>query len=103
MSLTVPVLKDEDKQRPIPSLWRNTFSEIVEAFKEGDFCLERGVAGVRPISATKAARISSNIKSYGAQLTSLPEEAWNTSMCQWMQGYWDVLVDLLQGATVVKE
>jgi hypothetical protein len=24
----------------------------------------------------------------------LPEETWKTSACQWMRGYWDVLVDL---------
>lgn len=35
-----------------------------------------------------------NVDAYGARLASLPEEAWNTSVCQWMVGYWDVLVDL---------
>jgi len=94
MSETVLVLKDKDKQRPIPLVWRGVFSDVVEAFKEGDFILGRGVAGVRPISADNARRIGGNIRSYGAQLTSLPEAAWQTSVCQWMQGYWDVLVDL---------
>jgi len=84
MSETVPVLKDEHNQRPVPSAWRSTFSAIVEALKEEDFSLARRVVGVRQISAENAARIAGNIKSYG---TSLPEEAWKTSACQWMRGY----------------
>lgn len=90
----VPVVKDEENQRPVPSIWRNTFSDIVEAFKEGDFVLERGVVGVRPISMDDAGRIAGNIQTYGYRLTSLSEEAWQTSTCQWMRSYWDVLVDL---------
>ncbi len=94
MSETVPVLKDERNQSPVPSAWRSTFSDIVEALKDGDFGVARSVVGVRPISTENAARIAGNIKGYGAQLTSLPEETWQTSACQWMRGYWDVLVDL---------
>ncbi len=94
MNETVPVLKDENNQRPVPSIWRSTFHDIVEALKEGDFSVERRVAGVRPISTENAAKIAGNIKNYGGRLISLPEECWQTSACQWMQGYWDVLVDL---------
>jgi hypothetical protein len=94
MSDTVLVSKDEVRQGPVPSLWRSTLSDIVEAFKEGDFGLKRGVLGVRPISTEDARRIALGIKSYGAQLASLPAETWQTSACQWMRGYWDVLVDL---------
>jgi hypothetical protein len=94
MSQEVPVSKDEDHQIPIPSEWRGTLAEVVEAFKEGDFGLKRGVAGVRSISAEKAAGIANNIRGYGARLTSLPEETWQSSACQWMRGHWDILVDL---------
>ena len=94
MSETVPVFKDEDNQRPIPSEWRRIFHDVVEAFKEGDFGLKRGVAGVRPISVEQAASIAANINEYGAHLATLPEESWQTSACQWVRGYWDVLVDL---------
>jgi hypothetical protein len=94
MSEYVPVLKDENNQSLIPTVWRQTFVEIVEGLKVGDFDLVRHVRGVRPISAEDAARISGNIKRYGARLASLPVEAWQTSTCQWMIGYWDALVDL---------
>lgn len=94
MSETVAVLKDERNQSLVPSVWRNTFSNIVEALKDGDFDAVRNVVGVRPISSEEAVRIAENIKGHGARLTSLPDATWETSACQWMRGYWDVLVDL---------
>jgi hypothetical protein len=94
MSEYVPVLKDENNQSLIPTAWRETFVEIVEGLKVGDFDLVRHVRGVRPISVEDAARITGNIKCYGARLASLPVETWQTSTCQWMIGYWDALIDL---------
>lgn len=94
MSDLISVLKDGHGQQPVPSVWRNTLSEIVEAFKEGDLALARGVAGVRPISAEDAEGIAGNIRDYGAHLISLPEETWLTSVCQWLGKHWDVMVDL---------
>jgi hypothetical protein len=49
MRIMVPVSKDENSQKPVPTEWRNTLSQIVEAIKEGDFSIERDVARVRPI------------------------------------------------------
>ena len=94
MSETVPVLKDERNQSLVPSAWRGTLSNIVDALKDGDVGGLRNLARVRPVSSLDAARITKNIESYGAKLTSLPDAAWQTSVCQWMRGYWDVLVDL---------
>lgn len=94
MNEIIPISKDEHNQGPIPTAWRRVFVDIVEGLKEGDFDRVRRVEGIRPISAKVATRIVDNIKRYGAQLTSLPEETWQTSACQWMIGYWDALVDL---------
>ncbi len=94
MTESVAILKDENEERPIPTLWRNTLAEIVEAFKNGDFKLECGVAGVQPISDEEATRIAGNIDAYGNQLTSLPDDSWRTSVHRWMREYWEVLVDL---------
>jgi len=94
MSQSVTILKDENNQTPVPLEWRGTFSEIVIAFVEDDFKLTRQVTGVRSISEDDAKRIEENIRSYGATLTKLPEATWNTSVCQWMHCYWDVLIDL---------
>jgi hypothetical protein len=90
----VPVAKDEDRQVPVPGIWRPTLAAIVEAFREGDFELARGIPEVSPISPEDADAISENIEGYGATLTALPDDSWRTSVCQWMDGYWHVLVDL---------
>lgn len=94
MSSPISVLKDAHRQMPVPFVWRSTLSRIADAFGQGDFGLDRGIVGVRPISTKDSTRIASNIERYGARLTSLPEQTWETSACQWMGEYWDVLVDL---------
>lgn len=93
MSDTVLVLKDENNQTAVPYIWRNTFCDIVEALKKQDFKIER-IPGVRPLSAKDVVRIAGNIQSYGAHLATLPDETWQTSVCQWMRGHWAVLIDL---------
>lgn len=94
VSSSVPVVKDENGQQPIPTAWRDTIYAITDAFKEGDFDLKRGIAHVRPIAAETASQIDDSVKEYGAHLTSLSVLTWQTSACQWMRGYWDVLIDL---------
>ena len=94
MSDPFPVLKDEEDEQPVPTLWRTTFHDIVEAFVHRDFTLERGVEGVAPISREEGKRVSDYIGDYGCSLISLPQEAWDTSVSRWLEGYWEVLVDL---------
>lgn len=91
---TVPVVKDEHRQRPVPSEWRETFRSVVEALRLGDLGLSAGVEHVAPINAALADHMAGNLRAYGGRLASLPEETWATSVCQWQAGYWDVLVDL---------
>ena len=93
MSAPVPILKDEEQQHPVPSLWRSKLWDIAEALKDGNFNL-RGLAGVDPLDDATAAGIARNIIDYGCQLTSLPDASWDTSVCQWQLQYWEVLVDL---------
>ena len=52
------------------------------------------VVGVGPISADTAKWIASNIEAYGEPLAPLDAQTWNRSICVWMEGYWDILVDL---------
>jgi len=94
MKALIGVIKDKNKERPVPSEWRTIFFKIVEAFKAGDFKLEKGIPNVRPLSDGEAQRIAGNIRSYGSELISLPEETWDTSVYIWMREYWEVLVDL---------
>lgn len=94
MSDFIPISKDEKDQQPIPTAWRATLLEIVEAFKDGDYILSRGVKGVRPVSQKRAKAMADNVSDYGARLVSLPEKAWQSSVSMWMLDYWEVLVDL---------
>jgi len=88
------VHKDAEGQKKIPAIWKETFIEIVDALKDGDYQLSRDIPNVSTLSEKVAIAIKGNVESYGMPLVSLPEETWNTSVCQWMVGYWDVLVDL---------
>lgn len=90
----VPVVKDPNTQSLIPTAWRGTLAAIVDALKEGDFQLARGILGVPALNPRAAQMIEENILDYGVHLISLPEETWNSSACQWMGSYWDLLVDL---------
>ena len=94
MISNIKVLKNEDREIPVPELWRDTFKNIIDAFIDNDFKLEIKIEGVSPITVDNAKLISNNIEEYNCQLVSLPESTWNSSICLWMNGYWQVLVDL---------
>ncbi len=61
-------LKDEEEQQPIPTAWRSTFRDIVNAFVQHDYRLTNGVEGVLPISAKTAKQIKEYIDDYGETL-----------------------------------
>lgn len=93
MSESVPVLKDAEQAHPVPSEWRPKLRAIAGALKDGNYGL-RGLADVDPLDGHAATQIARYIEDYGCTLTSLPEESWDTSVCQWQLDYWEVLVDL---------
>lgn len=93
MSHTVPVSK-ADGFLLVPSLWRKTIHDIVEAFRENDFILARSVSNVSPVSREEATRFAEYIEDYGDDLGELPDETWETSVCEWVRDFWDVTVDL---------
>lgn len=93
MSTLVPILKDKEREHPVPSVWRRTLQEIAVALMNGNFNLY-GLIDVEPLDDAEAARVSGNIKAYGCTLISLPSACWDTSVCMWQLDYWEVLVDL---------
>jgi hypothetical protein len=93
MSYQVPVSK-ADGFLPVPSLWRKTIHDIVEAFREQDFVLARSVPNVNPVSQREATRFAEYIEDYGDELDELPEATWETSICERVADFWDVWVDL---------
>ncbi len=86
-------MTDESEQRPIPTHWRQTFREVVAAFVAADYRL-REIPGVEPVSTETATQIQRYIRDYGATLTSLPDETWESSVCIWTGSHWDTLIDL---------
>ena len=94
MMHSVPVEKDEERERPVPSAWRGVFCQIVDRIISGDVSEIGEIPGVEPLSRSDADRIFANIFDYGESLVCLPDEAWISSVCQWQLEYWDVLVDL---------
>ena len=89
-----PAVKDLDAAHPIPGAWRPMLRAVVQRFVEGDYQLARGVPGVAPIDADTAAHIRAYIADYGATLQPLAEDTWQSSVAQWMETHWDILVDL---------
>ena len=90
-----PVRKDAEQELRVPSIWRGTLAEIVEAFRDGDYCLQRRIIpGVSKIDERTAEIIAGNIAYYPCVLASLPPETWKTSVYLWMEDYWEVIVDL---------
>ena len=88
------IVKVEEEELPIPTIWRQTFIDIVEAFKQGDFRLKNSIESVHPLTECEAERIERNIADYGDVLESLPDTVWTTSVYRWMRGHWEVLIDL---------
>jgi hypothetical protein len=70
-----PALKDEHGEHPVAGAWRD-------------------VPHLRPVEAETAERMRAYVKNYGATLMDLPEQSWETSVAQWMNTHWEVLVDL---------
>jgi hypothetical protein len=87
-------VKKTDNEEPVPTVWRSTFAQIVEAFIVGDFALDREIEYVSSLSEADARRISRNISNYGEKFVSLSEDTWNTSVCRWTGCHWDAFVDL---------
>jgi len=90
---TQPADKDEGAAHPVASCWRATIRELVSALSRGDLSLA-GLPSV--VTADRATRdqIKRYLADYGETLVALPDETWTTSVAQWMQTHWDVLVDL---------
>ena len=89
-----PAIKDEASEHPVADAWRRPLREVVEAFVRRDYGLSDGVEGVKAVSPATAMQIESRIADYGATLVDLPEQAWETSVSQWMGTHWELLVDL---------
>ena len=94
MENKISVVKDEENERPIPTVWRSKFVDIINSFVKKDYCLTEDIDGVTPISKETADQIKEYIEDYGEELVQLSDETWESSVYIWMETHWDVLVDL---------
>jgi hypothetical protein len=88
------VEKNEEKELPVPHVWRPIFENIVRAFVNKDYKLSSGVNNVNPVSDETAEHIQEYIDDYGEELVDLPEKTWDTSVYICYGDYWNVLIDL---------
>ena len=87
--------KDLQRAHPIATTWRPALRAIVNALARGDFAVSAPVPGASVrVDGTTASQIKRYLAAFGEGLDVLPDETWSTSVAQWMDGYWDVLVDL---------
>lgn len=90
----VLAVKDEGRERPIPTSWRPTFEAIVARYAAGDYALDQRIPNVEPVSPEIAAQVRDYVQDYGATLVPLPDATWDSSVCLWMGERWDAFVDL---------
>lgn len=89
------MLQKDDQEHPVPEPWRFKFKEIAAAFATGDFQLRYArIDGVKPVERGIAENIAANVPAYGESLAHLNDATWERSVYRWMDGYWQVLVDL---------
>ena len=85
------VSKGGEVEVPVPTAWRPTLVAIVDALvKEEELLLPK--VTLQAQETWKDAQES--VRAYGANLKSLPEESWDSSVCIWYGDFWDVLIDL---------
>jgi hypothetical protein len=89
-----PAVEDLHAAHPIAGAWRPTLRAVVRRFAEGDYQLAQAVPGVEPVSAAAAEQIREYLAEYCATLVELPDDTWQTSVAQWMETHWEILVDL---------
>jgi hypothetical protein len=90
-----PMLQRDDLEHPVPEPWRPRFKQIADAFVAGDFQLRHHpVDGVEPVDQATAELIAENVAAYGEPLAPLNDATWERSVYRWIEGHWEVLVDL---------
>ena len=94
MNIVHPVVKDKNRELPIPTSWRRPIVQIVSSLINGDTEFRSVTGSVESLSKIDYQRIDDNIKSYGGNLIELPEEVWDTSIYQYQCDRWEALIDL---------
>lgn len=89
-----PALRDPDAAHPVAGAWRPILRGVVRRLAQRDYALAEEVPGVAPVSPAVAEQVRAYVADYGATLVELPDEAWASSVAQWVGTHWEVLIDL---------
>jgi hypothetical protein len=89
-----PVRKEKDRELPVPNEWRGVIVKIVSSLISGVEDFDFYKCHVVSIPEFERARISDAIAEYGDHLVPLTSKAWETSIYQYDEDFWVVLVDL---------
>jgi len=81
MTQGVPVPYDSEFQSPIPTIWRETIIQIVEAFKDKDFTRLNTISYDEFIDIKYRSEIVNHIDDIGTYFISPIQMPWNTSIC----------------------
>lgn len=96
--------KRDDDEHPVPELLRGLFEQVAQAFLEGDFqLLDHHIENVALIEPATAKAIERNVLAYGDGLAPLHPATWERSCYRWMDGHWQVLVDLTTAGEPVSD
>ena len=93
----IPVDKNEDLELPIPTIWRAKISEIVSIIRKVPDLNFNNISYVDKMDPKSIRFISAALTDYGGDIGPASMPTWVTSVYRWMNGYWQVLVDLYSG------
>jgi hypothetical protein len=89
------MLARDDDEHPVSPELHATFCKIAAAFAAGDYLLaNQAIEGVKAVDASTAERIANSVSAYGDDLAPLHPSIWEHAVYRWMDGYWQILVDL---------
>ena len=92
MNVVLPI-KGDSNAHQVPTTWRPVLRDVVRLLSEGDYALEK-LPLVKLHDSSDVSYLERQITEYGESLVDLPDEAWDTSICLWMDSFWEILVDL---------
>ena len=94
MSNHIAEEKNEDREYPVPKEWRSKIAEIVSVVGNSSRADAGSISSLDRISSDVERSIAANLTDYGCVIDPVSSSTWTTSICRWMGGYWQVLVDL---------
>jgi len=90
----IPISYDSENERPVPSIFHDTFDAVVKAFQHKN-ANDKLAQMQNVFFDDNAIRISmSQVKDYPASEVSIGGETWKSSFCYWEETYWSILIDL---------